>query len=237
MFERILFVWSVRHPASGYVQGMNDVLTPFFFVFLTQMVPDDVLNETGSIADLKTLDCVSDDNWKIIEADCFWCFSKLLDGIQDFYTKDQPGLYRMLDQFKQIVLKVDPEMGDWIEREEISYAEFAFRWINCLLVRELSLPLIFRLWDMYLCEYSKIANRHVYVCAALLNFLSSQYALVGKNHSDFIVLVQSIDPNAMSIEDLEMVLAQGYIYEQMCRQPRPLSATRSASTPSFRQLE
>ncbi len=32
--ERILFVWSVRHPASGYVQGINDLVTPFFTVFL-----------------------------------------------------------------------------------------------------------------------------------------------------------------------------------------------------------
>lgn len=26
--ERILYIWAIRHPASGYVQGMNDLLTP-----------------------------------------------------------------------------------------------------------------------------------------------------------------------------------------------------------------
>ena len=34
-FERILFIWSMRHPGSGYVQGMNDLVTPFFVVFLS----------------------------------------------------------------------------------------------------------------------------------------------------------------------------------------------------------
>jgi hypothetical protein len=36
IFQRVLYVWAVRHPASGYVQGINDLLTPFFVVFLTE---------------------------------------------------------------------------------------------------------------------------------------------------------------------------------------------------------
>ncbi|GAA5878586.1 hypothetical protein JCM8547_005020, partial [Rhodosporidiobolus lusitaniae] len=32
--ERILYVWAIRHPASGYVQGINDLVGPFFEVFL-----------------------------------------------------------------------------------------------------------------------------------------------------------------------------------------------------------
>lgn len=34
--ERILYIWAIRHPASGYVQGINDLLTPFFLVCLTE---------------------------------------------------------------------------------------------------------------------------------------------------------------------------------------------------------
>lgn len=39
MFERILFIWAIRHPASGYVQGMNDLVTPFYVVFLQEYLP------------------------------------------------------------------------------------------------------------------------------------------------------------------------------------------------------
>ena len=36
IFERILYIWAIRHPASGYVQGINDLVTPFFLVFLEE---------------------------------------------------------------------------------------------------------------------------------------------------------------------------------------------------------
>lgn len=32
--ERILYLWAIRHPASGYVQGMNDLLTPLLLMSL-----------------------------------------------------------------------------------------------------------------------------------------------------------------------------------------------------------
>ena len=38
--ERILYVWSIRHPASGYVQGMNDLLTPLLLVCLQPFAED-----------------------------------------------------------------------------------------------------------------------------------------------------------------------------------------------------
>ena len=36
--ERVLYVWAIRHPASGYVQGINDLVTPFFQVFLASYI-------------------------------------------------------------------------------------------------------------------------------------------------------------------------------------------------------
>jgi len=38
LFERILFIWAIRHPASGYVQGINDLVTPFFVVSLSEFI-------------------------------------------------------------------------------------------------------------------------------------------------------------------------------------------------------
>lgn len=46
MFERILFIWAIRHPASGYVQGINDLVTPFFIVFLQESLETD---DSGTI--------------------------------------------------------------------------------------------------------------------------------------------------------------------------------------------
>ncbi|TSK13171.1 TBC1 domain family member 22B [Bagarius yarrelli] len=38
IFERILFIWAIRHPASGYVQGINDLVTPFFVVYIFEYI-------------------------------------------------------------------------------------------------------------------------------------------------------------------------------------------------------
>ena len=44
IFERILFIWAIRHPASGYVQGINDLVTPFFVVFVYEYIGKIYLN-------------------------------------------------------------------------------------------------------------------------------------------------------------------------------------------------
>ena len=35
-----MYIWAIRHPASGYVQGINDLVTPFFLVFLQEYCAD-----------------------------------------------------------------------------------------------------------------------------------------------------------------------------------------------------
>ena len=38
MMIRILFVWAIRHPASAYVQGINDLCAPLLLVFLSEYI-------------------------------------------------------------------------------------------------------------------------------------------------------------------------------------------------------
>ncbi|XP_071434791.1 TBC1 domain family member 22B isoform X4 [Pithys albifrons albifrons] len=99
IFERILFIWAIRHPASGYVQGINDLVTPFFVVFLSEHVEEDVEN-----FDVTNL---SQDVLRSIEADSFWCMSKLLDGIQDNYTFAQPGIQKKVRALEELVSRID----------------------------------------------------------------------------------------------------------------------------------
>ena len=34
LLEQVLYIWAIRHPGSEYVQGLNDLVTPFLLVFL-----------------------------------------------------------------------------------------------------------------------------------------------------------------------------------------------------------
>ena len=81
-----MYVWAIQHPESGYVQGINDLVTPFFQVFLSAYIGK-FLNDCADIdTDPETFDPgkLPSDVLESIEADSFWCLSSLLDGIQVF---------------------------------------------------------------------------------------------------------------------------------------------------------
>ena len=49
------------------------------------------------------------DTQRNIEADSFWCTSKLLDGIQDNYTFAQPGIQVKVNRLKELIKRIDSE--------------------------------------------------------------------------------------------------------------------------------
>lgn len=46
---------------------------------------------------------------KAVEADSFWCLSRLLDGIQDNYIQAQPGIQRSVKRMRDLVGRIDRE--------------------------------------------------------------------------------------------------------------------------------
>ena len=43
----------------------------------------------------------------MVEADSYWCMSKLLDGIQDNYTFAQPGIQTKVAALKELTMRID----------------------------------------------------------------------------------------------------------------------------------
>lgn len=145
--ERILYVWAVRHPASGYVQGINDLVTPFWQTFLGVYITDPDIERGMDPGQLPkaVLDAV--------EADSFWCLTKLLDGIQDHYIVAQPGIQRQVRALQDLTARIDAGLARHLEREHVEFIQFSFRWMNCLLMREVSVKNTIRMWDTYLVSY------------------------------------------------------------------------------------
>jgi hypothetical protein len=142
--ERILYVWAIRHPASGYVQGINDLVTPFWQVFLGAYISDPDIEfgmDPGQLPK-PVLDAV--------EADSFWCLTKLLDGIQDNYIAHQPGIQRQVASLRDLTTRIDDQLAKHLQNEGVEYIQFSFRWMNCLLMREISVKNTIRMWDTYL---------------------------------------------------------------------------------------
>lgn len=160
--ERILYVWAVRHPASGYVQGINDLVTPFWQVFLGTYITDPDIESGMDPGQLPkaVLDAV--------EADSFWCLTKLLDGIQDHYIVAQPGIQRQVAALRDLTARIDQGLSKHLEQENVEFIQFSFRWMNCLLMREISVKNTIRMWDTYMvCRWSP-CSLPLLLCSALL---------------------------------------------------------------------
>lgn len=299
--ERILYIWALRHPASGYVQvraarrarcqlglhaplrlcvtaslahrrhppaavcsqGINDLVLPFFLVFLSHALahlPPSAaaapaaekagggvgLGATNSQAawgaqvDLQALalgaevdiDKVPPSVLADVEADSYWCLSKLLGVIQDHYTFAQPGIQRMVFRLKEIVQRIDRPLHAHLSSQGIQYIQFAFRWMNCLLMRELALPMITRVWDTYLAEGAadidsplsavkgtpavpteSFAVLHVYLCAALLLKWSDK--LQQMQFQELVMFLQHLPTGHWGLSELEELLSQAYLWKEL----------------------
>ncbi|XP_061114006.1 TBC1 domain family member 22B isoform X1 [Conger conger] len=206
VFERILFIWAIRHPASGYVQGINDLVTPFFVVFLSEFVEEDVENFEMAALPLETQ--------RNIEADSFWCMSKLLDGIQDNYTFAQPGIQIKVKALEELVSRIDEDVHSHFQRYEVEYLQFAFRWMNNLLMRELPLRCTIRLWDTYQAEAEGFSHFHLYVCAAfLIEWRKEILSMV--DFQGLLMLLQNLPTIHWGNEEVGLLLAEAYRLKYM----------------------
>ncbi|XP_036376419.1 TBC1 domain family member 22A isoform X2 [Megalops cyprinoides] len=201
IFERILFIWAIRHPASGYVQGINDLVTPFFVVFVFEYIEEEVENFDVSSLQEEAL--------QNIEADSFWCMSKLLDGIQDNYTFAQPGIQRKVKALEELVSRIDDSVHRHLQQYEVEYLQFAFRWMNNLLMRELPLRCTIRLWDTYQAEPEGFSHFHLYVCAAFLVRWRKEI-LEEKDFQGLMILLQNLPTMHWGNEEVSVLLAEAY---------------------------
>ncbi|KAM3303689.1 TBC1 domain family member 22B [Capsicum chacoense] len=203
--ERILYIWAIRHPASGYVQGINDLATPFLVVFLSEHVEGSIDN--WMMSDLPS-EKISD-----IEADCYWCLSKLLDGMQDHYTFAQPGIQRLVFKLKELVRRIDEPVSTHMEEQGLEFLQFAFRWFNCLLIREIPFHLVTRLWDTYLAEGDALPDFLVYIAASFLLTWSDK--LLKLDFQEMVMFLQHLPTHNWSHSELEMVLSRAYMWHAM----------------------
>ncbi|XP_062838308.1 TBC1 domain family member 22A isoform X1 [Anolis carolinensis] len=201
IFERILFIWAIRHPASGYVQGINDLVTPFFVVFTCEYTEEEVENFDVSSLPTEVL--------QNIEADSFWCMSKLLDGIQDNYTFAQPGIQKKVKMLEELVSRIDEQVHRHLEQHEVKYLQFAFRWMNNLLMREVPLRCTIRLWDTYQSEPEGFSHFHLYVCAAFLVRWKKEI-LEEKDFQELLIFLQNLPTMHWGNEEISVLLAEAY---------------------------
>ncbi|KAJ1275420.1 hypothetical protein BS78_05G134300 [Paspalum vaginatum] len=150
--RRILIIFSKLNPTIRYVQGMNEVLAPLFYVFKNDPDP------SGSAS---------------AEADTYFCFVELLSAFRDNYCKhldnSSVGIRSTLSKLSQLLKRHDEELWRHMEVTTKVYPQYyAFRWITLLLTMEFSFNVCIHIWDAILGDPEGPPDTLMRICCAML---------------------------------------------------------------------
>eukprot|EP01088_Endostelium_zonatum_P015319 TRINITY_DN3699_c0_g1_i1.p1 TRINITY_DN3699_c0_g1~~TRINITY_DN3699_c0_g1_i1.p1 ORF type:complete len:430 (-),score=85.52 TRINITY_DN3699_c0_g1_i1:21-1310(-) len=201
--QRILYLWSSKHPASGYVQGMNDLVVCFWLVFLSEFLEGDFSEYNLKLA--------SKEDLLAVEADTYWCFALLMNNIQDHYTANQPGIQRQINQFERLIYACKKNLFNHLKSNGVISNMYAYRWMNNLLTREIPVELVPRMWDTYFSEESNAWEEfHVFVSAGLLMRFGEEVERK-KNLEGLVLFLQRLPTEDWSERDVEELLSEAYL--------------------------
>lgn len=156
--KRVLFIFAKLNPGIRYVQGMNEVLAPLYYVFKTDT--DEAISTNA-------------------EADSFFCFVSLLGDFRDHFVQQLDnsavGIRSTIGRLSELLKRHDEEL--WCHLELITKVNpqfYAFRWITLLLTQEFTFPDSLRLWDSLLGNPDGPLEILLRVCCAMLMSVRSR---------------------------------------------------------------
>jgi len=148
--ERLLFLYAKLNPGQGYVQGMNEIIGPIYYVMASD----------------------SRQEWREhAEADCFFCFTNLMSDIRDFFIKtlddSASGIQGVMARLRERLEEVDHVSANVLDDQGIKMQYFAFRWLSLLLSQEFDLPDVLSLWDALLTDQTR-SDLLIQTCTAMV---------------------------------------------------------------------
>ncbi|KAL8106182.1 uncharacterized protein LOC141678319 [Apium graveolens] len=148
----ILIIFAKLNPGIKYVQGMNEVLAPLYYVF-----KNDPVEENASSA----------------EADSFFCFVELISGFRDNFCQQLDnsvvGIRSTITKLSQLLKEHDEELWRHLEvTTKVNPQFYAFRWITLLLTQEFNFADSLHIWDTLLSDPEGPQETLLRVCCAML---------------------------------------------------------------------
>ena len=171
---RILYIYSTVSQKGNYWQGLNEIPVPFLINFFS-FYAGCSLRELNAVSSEGIEMALSSGN---VEADVFWCVTRFVGGLQlrGEYVIGKNGSIcekEILQRFETLCLMADPELVGNLAEKGVEFIFFAFRWMICLLTRELPITAISRLWDSYIAEGENVVSFHLYTTLSFLLSFSS----------------------------------------------------------------
>ena len=209
MLTRILYIFHVRNSESGYAQGMNDIVAPFLIVFATEYlsVDEDTLQVDATFEHQMSEQIILN-----IEADTYWCYTRLIANIKNNYTPSFPGVMEMIKKLNVLIQKIDPELDKVLRVNKVKYYNIVFQWFLCLLLRQFAPRLKFRLIDFYFTEKETINESMVYLSAAFLMKFSNKIKELNA-YDKILMHFTMLKTDDWGEVDLSMLLGESHLYK------------------------
>ncbi|KAL1325939.1 hypothetical protein HN51_035981 [Arachis hypogaea] len=184
--KNILLLFAKLNPVICYVQGMNEVLAPIYYVF--------------------TID-THKQNAVSAEADSFFCFVRVLGDSVDHFCQQldnsSSGILSTLSRLSDLLKVNDEQLWHHLEfTTKVKPQFYAFRWITLLLTQEFKFESILRIWDTLLSNPFGVQDMLLRVCCAMLLCVKSN--LLGGDFVANLKLLQHY-PEDINLEYLLQV--------------------------------
>ncbi|XP_028101666.1 TBC1 domain family member 13-like isoform X2 [Camellia sinensis] len=178
--RNILIIFAKLNPGIRYVQGMNEILAPLFYVFR-----NDPNEEYAAFA----------------EADTFFCFVELLSGFRDHFCQQLDnsvvGIRSTITKLSRLLKEHDEELWRHLEvTTKVNPQFYAFRWITLLLTQEFNFADSLLIWDTLLSDPEGPLETLLRVCCAMLILIRRR--LLAGDFTSNLKLLQHYPPTNIS---------------------------------------
>ena len=179
VLARILLLYAKLNRGVRYVQGMNELLAPLYYLFA-----QDPLN--GHHA----------------EADTFFCFSLLMSDMRDAFVKtmdnEEGGMMGRIDKFSALLKEKDEEVWKHLEELHVAPVYYTVPWLTLMLTQELDMADVLRLWDSLLSDLARPHPLLCYLCVAMV--IGIREVLLAGDFTDCMRMLQHYPP--VPVDDL-----------------------------------
>ena len=205
--KRGLYLYAKLNPGITYVQGMNELFAPLYYLFTIERADNDInsINDSGSGSGSENNNNQqsSSSSPSSAEVAAFFCFVELMGEFRDHFCKQLDnslvGIRATLSRLSTLLKRHDQDL--WQRLEIVNAVQpqyYAFRWITLALTQEFSFSDALRLWDALIAQPAGERNDYLLLlCLAML--LKVREDLMQLDFAESLKLLQHYPPIDVSV--------------------------------------
>ena len=199
VLKRLLYIYAKEHEELSYVQGMNEIIATFYYVFYNYV-------------NIKFI--------ALVESDTYYAFGALMDEVRPIFTFDnvtqsQIVVYKKVELLKKCLKVVYKDVYDVLTEKGVLIDVYVFRWVVLLFTQDLNMSDCVMLWDRLFARECDRLDFMCYVCCALLGM--NKEWLEGNEMEKVFDLVREIKRSRKGFRVSEVVSKALEVEEKMKR--------------------